>query len=238
MPGPTALPEIPGTSSGRLQFQGVHAPSLGPKFAILAALSLATLTAAWLMFVAPEPHRLQGDRARRIVLLACALVYLARVSVTFLVFLKRRIPWWEAGVGGGLIAVVVFWITYGGGGNAAPLAVFDGIGGLLYLLGSLIGTGSEYGRHRWKGRPENVGHLYTKGLFRYSRHINYFGDLLLFSGFAALSGDPGMLVFPAAMTLSFVFWIVPAQDRYLATRYGGEFEAYAARTPRLIPWVY
>jgi protein-S-isoprenylcysteine O-methyltransferase Ste14 len=35
-----------------------------------------------------------------------------------------------------------------------------------------------------------------------------------------------------------VFLNVPALDRYLAERYGEEFQAYAARTKKLIPFVY
>ena len=38
---------------------------------------------------------------------------------------------------------------------------------VLVLAGSALNTVSELQRHRWKRRPENAGHLYTGGLFRY-----------------------------------------------------------------------
>ncbi|MGB6032940.1 MAG: DUF1295 domain-containing protein, partial [Bacteroidota bacterium] len=111
-------------------------------------------------------------------------------------------------------------------------------GALLYLTGSYLGTGSEYSRHLWKARPENRGHFYTEGLFQYSRHINYFGDLLLFGGFAVLTHHLWAGIVPLIMGLNFVLILIPAQDAYLASRYGTEFDNYARRTKKLIPLVY
>jgi protein-S-isoprenylcysteine O-methyltransferase Ste14 len=71
-----------------------------------------------------------------------------------------------------------------------------------------------------------------------SRHVNYFGDLLLFAGFAAITRQAWAGIVPIAMGLNFVFVIIPAHDAYLAARYGSDFEAYAHRTKRLIPLLY
>ena len=104
--------------------------------------------------------------------------------------------------------------------------------------GPILNTGSEYGRHRWKRDPANKGKLYTEGLFRHAMHINYFGDSLLFSGFALLTTSLWALLVPAIMTLGFVFQHVTTLDRYLADRYGAAFETYAGETKKLIPYVY
>ena len=40
------------------------------------------------------------------------------------------------------------------------------------------------------------------------------------------------------MLLMFMFVHIPPLDQYLAERYGEEFEAYRARTRRLIPFVW
>jgi steroid 5-alpha reductase family enzyme len=114
----------------------------------------------------------------------------------------------------------------------------DAVGALLYVVGSYVGTASEYSRHLWKTRPENRGHLYTEGLFRYSRHINYFGDLLLFCGFAVLTRQLWTGIVPLVMGLNFVLFLIPAQDSYLATRYGVEFDDYSRRTKKLVPLLY
>jgi steroid 5-alpha reductase family enzyme len=112
------------------------------------------------------------------------------------------------------------------------------LGVLLYVIGSYVGTASEYSRHLWKARPENQGHLYTEGLFRYCRHINYFGDLLLFAGLGILTRQLWTGMVPLAMGLNFVLVIIPAHDAYLAMRYGGEFEEYARRAKKLVPFLY
>jgi steroid 5-alpha reductase family enzyme len=108
----------------------------------------------------------------------------------------------------------------------------------LFLLGSWMNTFAEYARYRWKQRPENRGKLYTKGLFRYSRHPNYLGDLLSFSGLCLMAGAWVTAVIPIAMLAGFVFVNVPVLDAHLQERYGSAFGDYARRTRKLIPFLY
>ena len=224
--------------SGRLQFQGQSSPSTGPKAAIVCWYLLCVSAALWLTFsTSTEPGR-TGTPGRQAALLACAALYVARAAHTLFVFVKRRVPWWEAASGGGIIGSVLFFFLLAGLRAPQPLGAFDLSGMLLYLAGSWIGTASEYARHVFKVRPENQGRLYTEGLFRHSRHINYFGDLLLFGGFAVLTRQLWTALVPFGMGLNFGLVIIPAHDAYLAARYGAEFDAYARRTRRLIPLLY
>jgi len=178
--------------SRKLQFQREKSPSIGPKVAITSWYLLCVAGAVWLTFSAPMELKRPGSPDRQVALLACVVIYVARAAHTLFVFVKRKIPWWEAAWGG----------------------------------------------HIWKARPENRGHLYTEGLFRYSRHINYFGDLLLFGGCAALTRQLWTGIVPLAMGLNFAFLIIPAHDAYLAARYGSEFDHYASRTRKLVPLLY
>jgi len=224
--------------SKTLQFHGTKAPSTGPKLAITCWYLLCAAGAVWLAAMAAAPSDRPGDPGRQAVLVGCAALYVARAAHTLFVFVKRRIPWWEAAWGGGIIGGVLFFFLFGGLRAPQPLGPLDAAGMVLYFAGSWIGTASELARHRWKARPENRGRLYTEGLFGYSRHVNYFGDLLLFAGFAALTRQAWAGIVPLAMGLNFAFVIVPAHDAYLAARYGREFEDYARRTRRLIPRLY
>lgn len=222
----------------QLQFQGEKSPSLASKISITCWFTLGVFSAAWFTFSVPGVGGSPGNFGRKVVLLACAIIYIARAAVTLFVFVKRKIPLWEAIWGGGLIGFVLFAFLSEGFRAPEPLGFVDAVGALLYLTGSYLGTASEYTRHLWKARPENQGHLYTEGLFQYSRHINYFGDLLLFGGFAALTQHVWAGMVPLIMGLNFVFILIPAQDAYLASRYGTEFDDYAHRTKKLIPLVY
>jgi protein-S-isoprenylcysteine O-methyltransferase Ste14 len=224
--------------SRKLQFQSEKSPSWGPKVAITSWYLFCAAAAAWLAFAAPMALNRPGSPDRQAALLVCVLLYLARAAHTLFVFVKRTIPWWEAAWGGGIIGCVLFFFLLGGLRDPQPIGPVDLAGILLYIAGSYIGTASEHARHIWKARPGNRGHLYTEGLFRYSRHINYFGDLLLFGGCAVLTRQPWTGIVPLAMGLNFALVIIPAHDAYLAARYGSEFDHYARRTSKLVPFLY
>ena len=54
-----------------------------------------------------------------------------------------------------------------------------------------------------------------------SVHINYFGDIVLFTGLAIVTHSLSMLVIPLIMAVNFVFNIIPSLDRYLEKKYKG-----------------
>ena len=90
---------------------------------------------------------------------------------------------------------------------------------------------------RTGGEARVAGRLYTEGLFAHVRHINYSGDVLLFSGIALVAHHYELLWIPLGMAFGFLFWLVPLKESYLRTKYGQEFEDYAARTKMLIPLI-
>lgn len=222
----------------KLQFQGEKSPSFAPKSAIISWYLICVVGATWLAFSAPNEADRSVNFGRQVALLAGVFIYMARAAITLFVFVKRKIPWWEAASGGGLIGFVLFMFLRDGLQTPQPLGLVDVAGALLYFIGSYLGTASEYSRHIWKALPGNKGHLYTGGLFKYCRHINYFGDLLLFSGLAVLTRQLWAGTVPVAMGLNFAFVLIPAHDAYLAMRYGGAFEDYARRTKKLVPLLY
>jgi protein-S-isoprenylcysteine O-methyltransferase Ste14 len=221
-----------------LQFQNEKAPSTGPKTAITSWYLICVTGAIWLTFSGTLETTQPGNPARQAALIACVAVYVVRAAHTLFVYVQRRVPWWEAAWGGSIIGCVIFFLLLGGLRAPDPLGPLDVGAVVLYAAGSWFGTASERARHAWKGRPENRGRLYTDGLFRYSRHINYFGDLLLFAGLGALSRQPWTAIVPIAMGLNFALVIIPAHDAYLAARYGSEFDRHARRTRKLVPFLY
>lgn len=172
----------------------------------------------------------------------CALLYWARHCVTLFVLLKRQVAYAE--VFGLLIFIACFEIgfTLLGAGilteAPTPLGGKDWIAFALVLLGSYLNTGSEVQRWRWKKHPSSKGHCYTGGLFGYATHINYFGDSVLFIGWAMLAASIYAWVIPIFVIAGFVFFHIPALDAYLSKRYGSEFEDYASKTAKLVPFVY
>ena len=182
------------------------------------------------------------DQTRARVLALCALLYWFRHLVTLFVLLKRRISLSEAlGLSAFMALFEIGALLLGAGivsGDAAPLGAMDGLGVALILMGSCLNTGSELQRWHWKKQPGSKGHCYTGGLFAYSMHINYFGDAVLFCGWAILTASVFAWSIPIFMIVSFVFFHIPTLDAYLAERYGAEFKAYAEKTAKFVPFIY
>ena len=183
-------------------------------------------------------YQLYGDPLRRILIASCLIIYVIRLQITVWMFQKRKWTWSETITITVLMTFVLYAFASVGGSNKQGVGAVEIIGILLYLSGSYINTHSEYYRHVWKLKEENKGRLYTEGLFSLAMHINYFGDIVLFTGLAMLTHSPSMLVIPLIMALNFVFYIIPSLDKYLEKKYKDEFRDYSKKTKRLIPLIY
>ena len=183
-----------------------------------------------------------SDPVRAQILLACAGIYFVRHGLTLFYLMARRVDWGEVFGLAAFFALFEIGLILVGGGvfREAPIALsgLDLFAVVLYVSGSYLNTASEVQRKFWKQNPANRGHCYTGGLFRHSMHINYFGDVVLFTGWCLLTASLWTLALPLMMLLLFMYVHIPPLDEYLAQRYGEEFEAYRAKTRRLVPFVW
>lgn len=179
-----------------------------------------------------------GDEARRLFLAVALSIYFLRLLFTQFVFLKRAVSWSEAGMIAAWVLCIYLVLSVAGGTNSAHMHAPVIGGAVLFVFGSWMNSYVEYARHAWKLRPENQGRLYTLGLFRYTMHPNYLGDLISFSGLCLITGRWITTAIPLIMLCGFVFANIPMLDSHLHNHYGPEFDEYAARTRKLIPFVY
>lgn len=214
-----------------------HDRSMGPKVGFAALHAVVLAAAGWLAISGLLP-----DRARAGLIFAVAALYFLRQLLTLFVLLQRRVGWGEVlGLAVFLGLVELGFVALGGGvlrGGAVPLGWLDGLALALVLIGSALNSGSELQRWAWKRDPAHKGLCYTGGLFRYAMHINYFGDTVLFTGWALLTLSPLAFALPVFMAASFVWFHIPGLDAYLAERYGDDFRSYAARTAKFVPFLY
>ncbi|MEO7044064.1 MAG: DUF1295 domain-containing protein, partial [Ferruginibacter sp.] len=154
------------------------------------------------------------------------------------VFIKRKIPWAEAFNIPVAFALYYIGFTMLGYSNGSTLGIFDVVGIILFVAGSCINTLAELLRYNWKKNAANNGHLYTEGLFKYSMHINYFGDLLWVSGYALVTGNIYSALIVAFLFCFFAFYNIPMLDKHLSVKYFDEFNGYKRKTKKLIPFVY
>jgi protein-S-isoprenylcysteine O-methyltransferase Ste14 len=181
---------------------------------------------------------IEGNLARRACLAAAFAIYFVRVLFTEFVFLKRGVSWNEVFTIAPWVLFIFVLLAFAAGFNAAPFGSAAIAGAVLFVLGSWMNSYAEYQRHAWKQRPENRGRLYTAGLFCWSLHPNYLGDLLSFSGVCLISGRWFTAVVPVLMLCGFVFVNIPVLDAHLREHYGQAFDDYARKTRKLVPFVY
>jgi steroid 5-alpha reductase family enzyme len=120
-----------------------------------------------------------------------------------------------------------------------------GVGGLafagiaLWLLGVVFETVGDAQLARFKADPASAGQVMDRGLWRYTRHPNYFGDACVWWGIALVAAETGIgaigLVGALVMTVLLVRVSgVPMLERSMARRRPGYTE-YVARTSAFIP---
>jgi steroid 5-alpha reductase family enzyme len=86
----------------------------------------------------------------------------------------------------------------------ADLGWLDLAGVLLWAVGMFFEAVGDYQLARFKADPNNRGQVLDSGLWRYTRHPNYFGNFTLWWGFfllAVAAGAPWTIVSPILMSL-------------------------------------
>ncbi len=228
-----------------MAFRDKHSPSIPVKVLLSLSVLAGTLIATaltigysdWLISVL-NFERVEGNGYRQIVILICCFIYFMRFTIGLFVFMQRKISWFE----GSLVSVLFFLMFYtfvvSAGSHPEPIGLIDITGISMFLIGSYINTMADYQRFAWKRRIENKGKLYTLGLFRYSMHINYFGDAVVYIGLALITWEMLCLYISVLIIMNFIFIQIPMLGKYLGERYGNEFMEYSKITKKFIPYIY
>ena len=111
---------------------------------------------------------------------------------------------------------------------------------IVFLAGFLFETIADFQLAKFKRSPDNKGKIITTGLWKYSRHPNYFGEALLWWGiFICSAGVPfGLIgiISPLLITLLLRFGsgVPMLEKKYLQYN---DFIEYASKTPVFVPFV-
>lgn len=119
------------------------------------------------------------------------------------------------------------------------------IGVLAWALGLTIETVSDWQKFRFRNQPGNRGRFIRSGLWRYSRHPNYFGEMLVWWGvwLTALPRLHGWahlgIAGPVFITLLLLFISgIPILEKKAREKYAQDpdWQDYVRATNKLIPW--
>jgi steroid 5-alpha reductase family enzyme len=114
------------------------------------------------------------------------------------------------------------------------------VGAALSVFGIVFETTADSQLKRFKADPANKGQVLATGLWRYTRHPNYFGDICVWCGLYLIAAESqlGLWALPGPLLLIFLLtrWSGgPSYEKRLTHQRPG-YDEYIRRTSSLIPW--
>ena len=194
-----------------------------------------------------------GELVRRVLLLSLTLVWGLRLAIR----IGRRNhgkpedPRYERMLAGksagavlalvyglqGLLAFAIAMPLVVGSFTAGPVTPIGWLGVLAWLVGLFFEAVGDWQLDRYRADPRR-GEVLDHGLWRYTRHPNYFGDACVWVGIFLIAAErwPGVLTIfsPVIMVYLLAFGSgKPVLERSMAQRPG--YRAYMRRTSGFIP---
>ncbi len=115
----------------------------------------------------------------------------------------------------------------------------DFAGLFIWLIGFYFEAVGDYQMMQFKKNSANKGKIIAVGLWKYTRHPNYFGEAVMWWGIFLVSLSSGHWWISIVSPLLITFLLLKVSGvAMLEKKYQGnpEFEAYAAKTNAFIPW--
>ena len=227
----------------RLKDASIVDPFWGPGFAIASityylvdgrypdrgtlVLGLVTLWAARLGYHLYVRNRREGEDPRYAAMRKARGKQFPLISL-FTIF------WFQA-----LLLWVISLPILGSIASQAPLGFFDILGMVVFLIGLTIESIADNQLALFRAVPTNKGHVLDTGLWRYSRHPNYFGEAVLWWGLYLIAVSAAAywaIVGPILITFLLLrFSGVPMLEEGLSVSRPG-YSEYIKRTSSFLPW--
>ena len=176
---------------------------------------------AWRKLGQPEDHRYEALRRQfggRFWLVSLLLVFgLQGVLMWFVSLPLQLAPFGTGGLNG-----------------------LDALGTAVWALGLAFESVGDFQLARFKSDPANRGQACDRGLWRYTRHPNYFGDFLVWWGLylIALAGAAPWWTLVSPLVMSYLLTRVSGVallEKSLKYRTAG-YQEYVLRTSAFFPW--
>lgn len=130
-----------------------------------------------------------------------------------------------------------------GSASAQPASLPVIAGLALYLVGIFFEWTADWQLARFKADPANHGRILDTGLWRYTRHPNYFGDCCVWWGIWLCCAGAGwnfaLITLPGPLFLTFTLtrWSgATLLEAGMKKKRGAPYADYIARTSPFIPW--
>ena len=122
--------------------------------------------------------------------------------------------------------------------SQSGITALDIFGLLLWIFGFYFESVGDYQLYKFLNNPENKDKIMDQGLWKYTRHPNYFGEIIMWwSIFLIIISIPGgwvTIIAPLTITILLIFITgIPMNEKVLENN--PEFQKYKKRTNMLIP---
>lgn len=140
---------------------------------------------------------------------------------------------------GAFMLVIAYPIIMNNATAKGSLGALGIIGLLIWIFGFIFEALGDKQLKDFIYNKKNKGHIMKEGLWKYTRHPNYFGEATMWWGifiisFSSKSGIVG-IISPAFITLLLLFVSgVPMLEKHYKDN--KEFQAYSKVTSRFLPW--
>jgi steroid 5-alpha reductase family enzyme len=141
----------------------------------------------------------------------------------------------------GILMFILSWpvmLIFTAGRNKPGTAEIAGI--IVFLAGLLFEIIGDQQLARFRKNPLNRGRLITTGLWKFTRHPNYFGEAMLWWGIflIALPSPYGWSGVISPVLIGLMLYFVSGVPM-LEKKYNGraDWEEYKKRTPKFIPFI-
>ena len=149
----------------------------------------------------------------------------------FQTFLLQGILMW-------LISAPLLGAQYFSLNNSLGIPDFAGI--ILWITGFIFEAGGDFQLARFKADPSNKGKVLSSGLWRYTRHPNYFGDSAVWWGYGLICLAAGSII-PILGSLLMTALIIKVSGVALLEQNlkekKPEYREYIQKTSAFLPWI-
>jgi steroid 5-alpha reductase family enzyme len=124
---------------------------------------------------------------------------------------------------------------------ASGLSTWEWTGAALWLVAMVGEALADFQLHRFRSQPANKGRTCQTGLWRLSRHPNYFFEWVVWVAyfvFALGTPDGWISIYCPALMLFFLFKVtgIPATEAQALKSRGDEYREYQRSTSAFVPW--
>jgi steroid 5-alpha reductase family enzyme len=121
----------------------------------------------------------------------------------------------------------------------ASLGPVEIVGVILYTIGIYIESTGDFQLSQFKADPANAGQVMDQGLWRYTRHPNYFGDFCVWWGIWIVAAATGVGIYAVVGPIVMTFFLlrvsgVAMLERSIGKRRPG-YDEYMRKTNAFFP---